>query len=332
MNALNAVIQLPGGGDLLAVGYTSNSGSVASRAMYRFQLSLTPSSNQEIWGGVSNFGDSTDNHGAWEMIDFNHDQTTVLLAGVCNRPNTAEMWFKSYGNVPTGNAVLMEIPISALSSSMDPQAVATFTKVYTETAYVTSKAFRSLPNGGAVALIYGEADGAILQVFDTAANNRASVWGPTAYGYQGSGESDSIEGTDIVVSSDGLYVAISGHGSIPSVADALYGRIRKVRLSDGSLMWSGNYASCDPAANANCKFIKNECWGLQPTSDGGFVLACGTGIENCNGMSGDFLSKCQGEQGVPADPRPGAYARPPAVWQSFVVRVDSTGSMVWQRA
>ena len=53
MNALNAVIQLPNGGDLLAVGYTSMNGAVAKRVIYRFELSLTPSSNRMMWGTQS---------------------------------------------------------------------------------------------------------------------------------------------------------------------------------------------------------------------------------------------------------------------------------------
>ena len=147
--------------------------------------------------------------GAWEMIDLNHDQTTILLAGVSLRPDTSEMWFKSYGNVPTGNATLMEIPITALSETMNPATAATFTKVYTNTEHVTSKAFRPLPDGKAVALIYGESDGAMLEVFNTnTGTDRTSFWGPTTYGNLNGNEADSIEGTDIVISSDGLYVLL----------------------------------------------------------------------------------------------------------------------------
>ena len=103
--------------------------------------------------------------------------------------------------------------------------------------------------------------------------------------------------------------------------------------SDGSLVWSKAYGSCGVPNQCGHTFIKNECWGLAATSDGGVVLACGTGIENCNGMSGAMRSDCDADAGTPllADTRAGAVARSAAVWQSLIVRTDADGNLQWMR-
>ena len=74
--------------------------------------------------------------------------------------------------------------------------------------------------------------------------------------------------------------------------------------------------------------IYNECWGIAATA-GGFVVACGTGIENCNGKSGTELSNCQTGKGDNSHPtlRFGA-----GKWLSMVAKVSSDGTLLWQRA
>jgi len=64
-------------------------------------------------------------------------------------------------------------------------------------------------------------------------------------------------------------------------------------------------------------------------SDGGFVISCGAGIEECGEVSDDTaLSNCKAGIG---DTRPGAVPRGPGVWNSLVVRVDVDGNLLWQR-
>ena len=73
--------------------------------------------------------------------------------------------------------------------------------------------------------------------------------------------------------------------------------------------------------------IKNECWGLQALKDG-YIVGCGTGIEDCIGYTGQKLTDCNSGLG---DKSTGAVARPPSVWQSLIIRTDLDGGLLWQR-
>ena len=92
----------------------------------------------------------------------------------------------------------------------------------------------------------------------------------------------------------------------------------------------------------------------QALSDGGAVLGCGTGIENCDaeGMTVEVArvaravrarlsppsaralqmkTDCGLGKPVLGDTRAGACAREAAVWQSMIVVADANGALVWQR-
>ena len=49
-------------------------------------------------------------------------------------------------------------------------------------------------------------------------------------------------------------------------------------------------------------------------------------------MSGQMLADCQSGLPLTADLRPGAVPRAASVWQSFIVRTDADGNVLWQRA
>ena len=88
----------------------------------------------------------------------------------------------------------------------------------------------------------------------------------------------------------------------------------------------------DPAAVCGTPYIKNEVWGIQESSDGGFVFSCGTGIENCEGMTGTIKTACAADtKRLAGDTRAGAYMRKAAVWQQMFTKTDSSGAVVWQR-
>ena len=62
------------------------------------------------------------------------------------------------------------------------------------------------------------------------------------------------------------------------------------------------------------------------------MIACGTGIEDCGPFTGQMLTDCQKALPVVGtDSRPGAVARPASVWQSFIIRTDQDGKLLWQR-
>ena len=121
------------------------------------------------------------------------------------------------------------------------------------------------------------------------------------------------------ISADGTTIVVSGQGA-PSVG-ALSGRLTAVSAATGTQLWTTTFG-----AGGTPTLIFNECWGVAPTADGGYVVSCGTGIEDCQGTRNTV--DCANGNG---DPRPGAYPRPAAVWQSLVAKIDSSGSLLWQR-
>ena len=128
------------------------------------------------------------------------------------------------------------------------------------------------------------------------------------------------EGTDVAVAADGSGFAISGHGGPPGVQ----GRVTVVAADGASSTTATVTLGGDP------DLIFTECWGIAAAPAGGFVLACGAGIEECgSGLSASQLSDCRAGRG---DPRAGATPRAAGVWRSLVTKVDATdGALVYQR-
>ena len=310
-DAANAVLQLPGGGDLVVAGYRAV-GGVNQRSLTKLALS----SGVEIWTATWPSA-SQQMHGAWEMAQLTTDGTAVLLAGLHDSDDKDEFNFKSYGNVVAGTAIVQKLPTSALLGSSPPAASAA-AWTYTSSEYFTSKAARPLSDGSMVVLLYSEVQAATLVKLDSAGS---VLWGPTDFGALHG------EGTDIAISTDGQSILIAGQGD-GGISGTLSGRLTQVSLS-GAHLWSKSYTSTpyDGTAGASAKLIKNECWGMQALADG-YVVGCGTGIEDCNGLSGQLAADCAAGT---ADARAGAYPRQASVWQSMIFLTDLNGNLQWLR-
>lgn len=314
----NSVVQLGAGGDLLIAGYKTE-GGVAKK--YLTKLSL--STGVAAWTGTD-FGDSAGSHGAWETIDITTAKDGVLVGGAKGLTSTDEMTFKSYGNVIGGKAVAMHFSLAAVNGGSPPTSnAATWTANFDDS--FTAKAVRPMKDGGCVVLLYKEGASKMATLARLSSGGQ-TTWGPTEYGTKHG------EGTDVVVVEDGSGFAITGHGAGGNTDGYLYGRLTKVN-NDGVWQWSKSYGSClgtDGAWKCGTKFIKNECWGLQSLSDG-FVIGCGTGIENCDGMSGQMATDCAAGKALTGDTRADAVKRKASVWQSLVIRTDAEGKLLWQR-
>ena len=232
------------------------------------------------------------------------------------------------GNVISGNALVEKLAVSALTSSTAPTA-SDVTWSYSTTAYFTSKAARGLSDGSVVALLFNAPVAKQATLVKLTSAGTVS-WGPTDFAdYHG-------EGTDVVVSADGNSFVICGQGPGHSseaagtsyVAGSYFGRLTKVS-STGTREWSKSYTSTpyDGSAGPYAKLIKNECWGIQPLSDG-YLVGCGTGIEDCNGLSGAEKTAC--DAGTP-DTRTGAVPRQKSIWQSMMFKTDLAGNLQWLR-
>ena len=96
------------------------------------------------------------------------------------------------------------------------------------------------------------------------------------------------EGTDVAVAADGSGFAISGHGGPPGVQ----GRVTVVAADGASSTTATVTLGGDP------DLIFTECRGIAAAPAGGFVLACGAGIEECrSGLSASQLRDCRAGRG-----------------------------------
>ena len=315
----NGLVQLPGGGDLIVCGFRAV-GGVYKRSLTKLSLST----GAAVWT-ATDFGDSAGSHGAYENIDIT-STGAVLVGGFQGKPNTDEYTFKSYGNAAGGTAVLSSFPLSALTSSTAPtSASASWTTTFA--GRDTMKAVRPFSNGDVAVLLWSEtgvADQTTAVVKVTSAG--ATSWGPTNIGNLHG------EGTEMALALDGSSIFITGHGACAAPdAAALCGKITKVDATTGTAAWSNYYSSCGTPNACGTTFIKNECWGIVVVSDG-IVASCGTGIENCNGMTGSLLSNCQANNPLAADTRTGAVDRRASVWLSYVFKTDLSGTLLWARA
>jgi len=235
------------------------------------------------------------------MISVNSD--SLLLSGVHKKPDLNEMWFKSYGNVYNGKAFVSSIPISQLGSGD-----VTWTKEFG--AYNTAKSAQVLPSGKIAVLLYGEDEALQASTALLDANGNAE-W-TTKHLQHG-------EATDLAVV-DNEWIIITGHGGDGYKA----GKLTKVKVSNGSSAWTKEFT-----VGGNPNLIYEECWGVIALPDG-FIASCGAGIEGgrCSEVSGQEKIDCNAGRG---DLRDGAYLRKQNNWQSFVLKTDLNGNLLWQR-
>jgi len=316
--------QLPNG-EILVVGYR-----FVGDHIKRSLTKLNKKTGKEIWT-MTDFGDTTKSNGAWEMV--NVDATHgVILTGLMDKPDMQEYSFKSGGNTAGGKAVVSTMSIASLSSSTVPTIsdVAT-TKTWSRVLANTAHTAHFVSATKIAALIWrdgGNLHSATVAVFNPTTG--ADLFTPVQHsGAIGEGTDMKLVGTN--------HAVISGHKTDTETQVGYSGRLSKVSLADGKLMWSKEYSSCGFGPNAvagppkagQCSkgIIYNECWGVAVMADGGFALSCGTGIEGCS--EGDLYADC--EKGL-GDKRPGAYPQFSGVWASLTVKTKADGTLDWQRA
>eukprot|EP00941_MAST-03F_sp_MAST-3F-sp1_P002465 g2465.t1 len=330
-DVINGVIQLPSGA-IIAVGFRTING-VAKRSMTK----LNVSNGKEEWTSTS-FGDSTNSNGAFEFITLAHDKTNVLLAGLSLKPDSENFFFKSYGNTEDGKATISKLPVSVLSKSSAPTVTdVTWTTILP--GFQTSKKAILMPNGESVAAeLFGEVEAGTHKASAALLNyaTGAKIW-TNFYG-------DGMEGTDIVASTDGKYLLVSGHGESALKATGILvddapvtgisAKLLKIDAKTGKKIWIKSYTAADPARP---EMIYNECWGVSHWKSG-YALSCGTGIENCKPYSNGtctplatcsaLLKDCRRGKG---DTRAGASLIGPAMWCSLTIGVSFDGDLLWQR-
>ena len=269
------------------------------------------------------------------------------------------------GNVAAGEAIVQKLDLGQLTSSQPP-TVAQVAWTYIRTDHSTFKAARSLSDGTVVGLMFNEQPGYLRQATLIRLTATGSLmWGPVGFGAtHGEGTDVSkphthrtphlspccsaaaadlspriaphLNGCQIAVSKDEQSFVITGQGGAPPdgtlatsgyLKNTLSGRLTKVNLQ-GGWVWSKSFSSIDYSVGGSSSMIKNECWGVAAVDDG-YIIGCGTGIEECNDQApGQLGADCR--DGTP-DHRPGSYSRIAGIWQSEIVRTDLGGNVQWLR-
>ena len=172
---------------------------------------------------AASFGDSAGAHGAYEMVKV--DGSDVFLSGLKDKSNLDEMSFKSYGNVPSGTAVVSKFTTSAFGSSAPAAADAAWLVQFS--GYSSAKTVEAVGSDKLAVLLYAEDSEkhAALVVLNRA--DGSTVWGPTDYG------NVHGEGTDLAVVGTDIFIVGQGGSS-----GELSGRATKVASSDGQVAWT----------------------------------------------------------------------------------------------
>lgn len=318
---MTGVVELPNGEILLAGWRMPN--NVGTRVLTKLSAAGT-----KIWDFTDFGGDDATHHGAIELVTM-AGQTHVLLAGFKNKPDNLGWAFKSGGNCEYGQAWLAKMPVSALSKSTPPSR-SDIVAENTEPRYDTAKAAYALPDGTVVSLMWraqrfpghpgAAANGEPAKsagIIRWSSDFTDSWWGPIEYG-----TTQLLEGTDLTISKDGSKIALTGHGKFKATGKYYSGKLVVIDSEDGKVL---SYTEVN--AGGIPELIYNECWGVVAQDDG-FVVACGTGIENCGHKSAANMEACKAGKGDPSTPN---MSFPPGVWQSMSAKVDLSGNLLWRR-
>ena len=115
---------------------------------------------------------------------------------------------------------------------------------------------------------------------------------------------------DSDATTDGGFV-LAGHklafGQVGDNTDVFDFWLVKVD-SDGTIQWNKTFGQ---PRGYDARHIRDECYGVKQTPDGGYIMVGGSGDEDSYSASG--------HPGGPSD-----------IWKSYVVKTDAKGNVLWQ--
>ena len=250
---------------------------------------------------------------AFESIIITSDQGLVL-SGVTNSHKDSFEGFKSYGNPQSGETLVMYFDKESLISDSPPTKPSWEIILKNSRSGITIKEITK-DNSFAIATKTNNEEG-IAKIIKIDSRGKI-LWSKK---YPTFGEITDIDISSLSGREDGIFISGHKHDNFGGID----GSIAKVSL-DGELIW--NYSFGNPIGGKN-KFSKtknknelmvlDECWGISSMHDGGAVMACGTGIEECEMFQNDskLYEQCTN------DPR--------TTWRSLLIRVDKDGKQLWQ--
>jgi len=251
---------------------------------------------------------------AFESIQLT-DNGGIILSGFVGGQNGDLEGFKSYGNPQSGMAFIMYLNEKIISGSTEPQNP-TWEKVYSHA--LSGKTVREITgNERGYVLASSTRDEKPQALVVRTDENGKLIWSKQ---YPEHGEL-----TDITLLFNNSVLdgfALAGHVHMPD--GGVDGVITRI-TPDGDVVWNKSYGNpvggvgmFNGLEEGNKKLIFDECWSIEGLDDGGAVMACGTGIEECEPFqeNSKLFEECE------ADPRKN--------WRSLLVRVNGNGDLIWQ--
>ena len=293
MDAANNVVSI--GNSVFVAGIKESSTNGVQRVLQKYNSTT----GALIWSQIF----SSNNESAFESMHIT-ETGGAILSGFVEGESGGVEGFKSYGNPVSGIANILYLSAEQLSSSEPPEQ-AIWEQQYN--SFGSIRSVRSIDEG--FVFVASNTEELYVVVHIDGAGNM--IWQTEL--------SNHGEATDIAVLSkddEVIGMAISGHKSIDKGID---GSVTMLDM-DGEILWNKNYGNPVGGINefsgldeGNPKWIFDECWGIQSTDQGSFILACGTGIEDCIGHG----ISCR------QDPR--------NKWRGFLTEIDTEGEQIWYR-
>ena len=288
-------------GHIFIAGYKENKKSVIDRYLLKARLI----DGHVVWSKTFP-SKSAKKSSAFESIILTNENG-ILLTGVTNSSYDELEGFKSYGNPTSGNAFTMYLSSEALISS-DPPLNPNWEKQYKNS--LTGKSIKNINGTDEFLIASSSHEPAVAKVLKIDKDGNL-IWDKN---YPGHGEI-----TDIVSFQDNIY--LSGHkGSHDMGID---GSITKVS-SDGKKIWNKSYGNPSEVNHdffgevlVDDDLIFDECWSITKIPNEGIIMACGTGIEECENLPDNTQAKCE------EDPR--------TTWRSYLVKIDHNGDIIWEK-
>jgi hypothetical protein len=297
-DAANAVAS--SGNSILMVGAKSLNNK-AQRVLHKYDLS----SGDLIWEKIIKSPNSN-KESAFESIYITPSGGAILAGFVGGEAGGIE-GFKSYGNPVSGEANVMYFSPELIDAGIAPESP-TWEKSYNLNSI---RSIRPVQNDGYVFVAANEEINYVVVRIDSEGNEQ---WRTPL--------TDHGEATDISVLSDNSGFAITGHKGI---SEGIDGSVTKIDL-DGNILWGKTYGNPEGGITefagldaGNPTLIFDECWGIQPTEEGGAIIACGTGIEGCD----EYESGSDIQEECTSDPR--------TKWRAMLIEINGDGEELWYR-
>tara|TARA_B100001093_G_scaffold475615_1_gene501310 strand:- start:431 stop:1852 length:1422 start_codon:yes stop_codon:yes gene_type:complete len=305
-DGVNAVANIKD--SLFVAGYRADKKGVTHSYLARLRLS----DGAEIWNTMFP-APKRGKESAFEFVQST-SENGLVLSGVTNAEKGSLEGFKSYGNPATGNAFVMYFQKSQLMKEDPPVNPNWMTEIR---GNLSGKTVKEVEGEGAYIVASSTNDdnhtASVIKLDKTGKKN----WSKT---YPAHGEITDIALSYFNGKVDGYLMV----GHVEGKSGALDGTITKLS-KEGSIVWSEQYGNPISGkgiffglGKENDRFIFDECWGIDSTSDGGAIMACGTGT-HCDELKDNERPFAQ----CTADPR--------EIWRSLLVKVDQQGNIVWYK-